>query len=76
MTNHSDVIDCACAQEQQFRERAISSIVNRKQALSNGICADCHFAIPASRLKANPYALRCIECQSEYEFKQKKGLYD
>lgn len=32
-----------------------------------GFCMDCGEPIELSRLKANPTALRCLACQSEYE---------
>jgi RNA polymerase-binding transcription factor len=32
-----------------------------------GICPDCGAAIAAARLRANPAALRCTECQSRHE---------
>jgi DnaK suppressor protein len=32
-----------------------------------GICIDCDQPIPLARLEANPTALRCIACQTDYE---------
>lgn len=32
-------------------------------------CSDCGEPIPAKRLKANPQATRCVECQEKYERK-------
>ncbi len=32
-----------------------------------GICIDCEQAIGISRLKANPTAKRCLQCQALYE---------
>jgi DnaK suppressor protein len=32
-----------------------------------GICVDCDQPIPYARLEANPTALRCIACQTDYE---------
>jgi RNA polymerase-binding transcription factor DksA len=32
-----------------------------------GLCSACGETIPAPRLSANPIALRCLPCQSEYE---------
>jgi len=32
-----------------------------------GVCAECGEAIPAARLKANPAALRCVNCQELHE---------
>jgi DnaK suppressor protein len=32
-----------------------------------GICAECDGAIPADRLRALPFATRCLECEREHE---------
>ena len=34
---------------------------------SYGECSDCGLAIPVERLKAQPTAFRCVECQGKYE---------
>jgi RNA polymerase-binding transcription factor DksA len=34
---------------------------------SYGRCADCGLEIPFERLKAEPAALRCIDCQRVHE---------
>jgi RNA polymerase-binding transcription factor DksA len=34
---------------------------------SYGRCADCELEIPYERLKAEPAALRCVECQGVHE---------
>jgi len=31
------------------------------------ICYDCEAPIPLERLAAQPYAIRCIDCQDAYE---------
>lgn len=69
---HSDEIDQAAALEQQMREAAIKAHVNRaRPSLSDGYCQDCGNPIPQSRLQANAYAARCIECQTIFENKDK-----
>jgi phage/conjugal plasmid C-4 type zinc finger TraR family protein len=35
------------------------------------LCQDCDSPIPAARLLANPRAVRCIDCQIEYEREQR-----
>ena len=32
-----------------------------------GICTDCEEKIPTARLRAKPEAIRCVQCQIEYE---------
>jgi len=39
------------------------------QVIEDGriVCADCGEAIPAARLAALPGAIRCLECQTDFE---------
>ena len=32
-----------------------------------GVCADCDAEIPFDRLKAEPWALRCVACETQAE---------
>jgi DnaK suppressor protein len=41
------------------RERALSGLV--------GSCTECGEEIGYARLRAHPYAVRCVECQSRHE---------
>jgi DnaK suppressor protein len=45
----------------------IEAARERINAGTFGICADCGGAIAAARLRANPAALRCTECQTRHE---------
>ena len=47
--------------------RAVDAARNRIAEGSYGVCADCGIDIEFERLRANPTALRCIECQRAYE---------
>ena len=47
--------------------RAIEAARTRLSDGSYGICADCGGDIGYERLKANPSALRCIDCQTLHE---------
>lgn len=38
-----------------------------KIALQGRDCSDCGLPIGSARLRANPFAYRCIHCQQEYE---------
>jgi len=35
-----------------------------------GVCADCAADIPFDRLKAEPWALRCVACETQHEKQQ------
>jgi RNA polymerase-binding transcription factor DksA len=44
----------------------------RPQRISDS-CIDCDEPIPAERLNAGGYIVRCIDCQYIYELKKKQG---
>ena len=46
---------------------AIEAARERISAGTFGVCPDCGGAIAPARLRANPSALRCTECQSRHE---------
>src|SRR5580765_7105890 len=45
----------------------IEAARERINAGTFGICAECGGAIAAARLRANPAAMRCTECQARHE---------
>lgn len=45
----------------------IDSAIVRIKENSYGFCKECNKAINAKRLEAYPSALRCLECQNEFE---------
>lgn len=50
--------------------RELSAIESARERIDSGtfgMCPDCGGAIAAARLRANPAALRCTECQAHYE---------
>ncbi|WP_240920813.1 TraR/DksA C4-type zinc finger protein [Rubrivivax sp. JA1026] len=49
----------------------VSAALRRLQAGAYGRCADCDEAIPFDRLKAEPWALRCVGCESRRERRQR-----
>ena len=54
--------------DRHLRElRAIEAARERINAGTFGVCPDCGAAIAPARLRANPAALRCTECQSRHE---------
>lgn len=47
--------------------RMIDSALQRIDAGTYGSCADCAQPIPVARLKAEPTAERCVQCQELFE---------
>jgi DnaK suppressor protein len=45
----------------------VSAALRRLQAGDYGLCRDCGAEIPFDRLKAEPWALRCVACESRVE---------
>ena len=48
---------------------AVSDALRRLQGPDYGVCADCASDIPFDRLKVEPWALRCVACESAREHK-------
>lgn len=46
---------------------AISRALQRIDDEDFGLCGDCGAEIPFDRLKVEPYALRCVRCESRHE---------
>ncbi|MFI3257720.1 MAG: TraR/DksA family transcriptional regulator [Spirochaetales bacterium] len=63
----------AVGTKQMNRLSLIDSALARIEQGKYGLCMKCGKRIPNERLEAIPYALLCIECQSQNE-KQKKAL--
>ena len=54
-------------QRDQEELMAIDAARTRMAEGTYGVCIDCGGEIPFERLQAQPTALRCVACQSEYE---------
>lgn len=77
----SDQIDEA--QEIEQRDNA-SALVRQQEAAASTeqpfeiqgrrVCLDCFEPIPKKRLKANPNAVRCTECQTDHERRERRGM--
>ena len=59
--------DFADARRDIEEYRAGQAALARLDAGEYGSCLDCGSAIPAARLQAQPFALRCIACQERRE---------
>jgi len=54
--------------DQELRELgAVGEALRRIQTDDYGKCADCGAPIPFARLKVEPWALRCVACESARE---------
>ena len=84
---NSDSIDQASAEFErdlffQLHEREGSAIKEIYRALGRvaegtfGICEDCEERIPQRRLRANPSATLCIECQDVKEQREREKYLD
>jgi len=46
---------------------AVAAALTRLERGTYGSCVDCGTDIPFDRLKAEPWALRCVACESRHE---------
>ncbi|MDY5420539.1 TraR/DksA family transcriptional regulator [Actinobacillus porcinus] len=72
----SDVVDIAQAQNDVLLEMQLAPRLETKLsddeieiiALKGRDCVDCGLPIPIQRLRAVPLAIRCIQCQEDWEY--------
>ena len=58
----------AALSDQERRElEAVTASLARMARGDYGVCADCGVDIPFDRLKVEPSALRCVDCESRHE---------
>lgn len=64
-----DTSDDLCQRvEQVWRElREVADALDTVEKGQYGICTDCGRRIPRARLRANPVAVRCRDCQSRWD---------
>lgn len=60
-------VDMALSDIETQELGAVSQALSRISAGHYGICADCAADIPFDRLKAEPWALRCVACETKHE---------
>lgn len=74
-----DIGDRAAAREDELRDDALASFARNRQheaaRVVDGarVCLDCDDHISANRLNANPQAVRCADCQQQFEHDQKRA---
>jgi DnaK suppressor protein len=57
----------ALTDREQRALEAVSAALKRMQGGTYGVCNDCGVDIPFERLKAEPWALRCVACETKFE---------
>lgn len=64
---HEREVDMALSELDRQELGQIGRALGRLDDEDFGICIDCGQTIPFERLKAEPYALRCVACESQRE---------
>jgi DnaK suppressor protein len=68
--DHARVLDLAIGDRDTVALGEVSAALTRLQhaaAGGYGLCADCGSEIPFGRLKLEPWARRCVPCQTQRE---------
>jgi DnaK suppressor protein len=60
-------VDLALTDRQTQQLGAIAEALRRLDTGHYGRCADCDAPIPLARLRAEPWALRCVDCEARRE---------
>lgn len=60
-------LDMAQSDRDTLELSAVRAALGRLEQGEYGLCADCSEDIPFDRLKAEPWALRCVRCESARE---------
>lgn len=63
----ADEADHASAITEAERDRLVGKARGELTGLGSATCIDCGSDIPDGRRKANPSALRCVDCQEKVE---------
>ncbi len=60
-------LDIALSEIETHELAAVERALARMKSGGYGVCADCSSEIPFDRLKAEPWALRCVPCETRHE---------
>jgi len=66
-------LDIARLDRQVNEIRRIEAAFRRLDVGNYGVCHDCDCDISYERLRSQPYAERCVDCQSQYEKEYGQG---
>jgi DnaK suppressor protein len=64
---HDDEIAAAVVERRARELREVNRALEEMDAGRYGICQDCGEPIAAARLRALPFATRCVTCQAQLE---------
>jgi DnaK suppressor protein len=67
-------VGVAVVQASASTVRGIESALGRLKRGTYGACVDCGRRIPATRLRVLPFAVRCRDCQEEFETPESTAL--
>jgi RNA polymerase-binding protein DksA len=70
---NAEVVD-ALGNEARLELRLIAKALDQIKNDSYGDCVDCGKTIPPARLKAHPFAERCIDCATLVEERNKRPM--
>lgn len=73
-----DIADRAQPREAEFQAAALAAVLNQPREMPRivggvRVCLDCDDPLGRQRLKANPHAVRCLDCQEQHEHEQKRA---
>lgn len=60
-------LDMALTDRETRELGAVSDALRRLRSGNYGVCTDCEADIPFDRLKVEPWALRCVACETQRE---------
>lgn len=66
-------VDSAELERDLVERAAVAAALQRLDSGHYGLCIDCAEAIAVPRLAAQPWALRCLACQSRAEHRSPRG---
>lgn len=65
----ADIADDASNIEQERINIALQAHKSKQNVISRTFCLDCDIVIPKERLAVVRGCLRCVDCQTVYEYK-------
>ena len=60
-------VAAALSEHEQREIDAVDAALARLRGVAYGRCAECEEDIPFDRLQAEPWALRCLDCEARHE---------
>ena len=60
-------VDAKLSEIEQLELNDINQAISRFNSQDYGVCVNCGAEVPLARLRAEPQASRCLECQAQLE---------